>query len=178
MRGTILLTLFALLAAPVSLAGPREDAQAVVNITVTEDMMAASFEALSELVVGNFQNEAAKHGKILSEDAAKVLGKMMFDEMIPLLASAMRKEMATAYVYSMSPEALADYRAFLETPSGAEWAAAQAGLMRETAKVSQNIALPVATEAVSRMNEDIAAGKWPPGTLQSTKVEIQDFLEE
>ena len=159
-------------------AGPREDAQAIVEYTVTEEMLEATFEALSELAVGTFQNEAAKAGKLLSEDAARVLGTMMFDEMIPLLTEAMREKMAPAYVHSMSPETLADFRAFLETPSGQEWAAAQATLTREATKVAETIAVPAAAEASKRMNQDVAEDVWPAGTLASTKAEIRAFLAE
>jgi hypothetical protein len=159
-------------------AGPREDAQAIVEYTVTEEILEASFEALSELAVGTFQNEAAKSGKILSEDAARVMGAMMFDEMIPLLTEAMRKEMASAYVYTMSPETLADFRAFLETPSGQEWASAQPQLTREATKIGQDIAVPAATEASKRMNVAVAQDVWPAGTLASTKAEIRTFLAE
>ena len=172
--------LFALLVsvAPIARATPRQDAQVIVNMTVTEDVMAASFEALNELMVGNFQNEAAKAGQLLSEDAAQVLGEMMFAEMIPLLVEAMREEMADAYVYSMSPEALSDFRAFLETPSGTEWAAAQGQLARETIKVAELIAAPIVAEAIERMNVGIENDAWPPGTLASTQAEIRAFMED
>jgi hypothetical protein len=149
-----------------------------VEYTVTEEMLEASFEALSELAVGTFQNEAAKSGKLLSEDAARVLGTMMFDEMIPLLTEAMRQKMASAYVHSMSPETLADFRAFLETPSGREWAAAQPLLTRETTKVAESVVAPVANKASERMNASIAQDIWPAGTLASTKAEIWTFLAE
>ncbi|MEQ9506722.1 MAG: DUF2059 domain-containing protein [Hyphomonas sp.] len=178
MRAVILSLSMMALAAPMSHASPREDAQVIVELTVTDELMSASFEALSELIVGNFQNEAAKNGKILSEDAAKVLGNMMFGEMTPLLGAAMRREMAEAYVFTMTPQALADFRAFLETPSGLEWAAVQPELMRETTKVAEQIALPIATKAVELMNEAIARGEWPPGTLKSTMAEIEDFMGE
>lgn len=169
--------MFALAGLPAG-AGPRDDAQAIVEYTITEDMLRASFEALSELAVGTFQNEAAKSGKLLSEDAARVLGVMMFDEMIPLLTESMRKEMSSAYVHSMSPDTLADFRAFLETPSGQEWAAAQSTLTRETTKVAANIVAPIAREASIRMNKAIANDDWPAGTLASTKAEIRVFQSE
>jgi hypothetical protein len=178
MRAVIFSLSLMAFAAPLSLATPREDSQAIVDITVTDELMGASFEALSDLIVGNFQNEAAKKGKILSEDAAKVLGGMMFSEMTPLLASAMRREMADVYMFTMSPKALADLRAFLETPSGREWAAAQPDLTRETSKVAESIALPIATKAVEQMNAAIARGEWPPGTLKSTRAEIIDFMAD
>jgi len=157
-------------------AGPRDDAQAIVEYTVTEEMLAASFDALSDLAVGTFQNEAAKSGKLLSEDAARVLGTMLFEEMIPLLTAAMREKMASAYVYTMTPETLADFRAFLETPSGQEWAAAQPALTREATKIAENIAVPAAAEASKRMNASVAEDVWPAGTLESTKAEIRTFL--
>lgn len=178
MRAVILSFSLMALVAPLSEASPREDAQAIVDITVTDEMMGASFEALSDLIVGNFQNEAAKNGKILSEDAARVLGGMLFSEMTPLFTKAMRREMADAYVFTMTPQALADFRAFLESPSGREWAATQPELMREATKIAEVIALPVATKGVELMNEAIARGEWPEGTLNSTKAEIVDFMGE
>jgi hypothetical protein len=167
-----------MLTAPLSHAGPREDAQAIVDAVITNEMMEASFEALSELIVGNFQNEAVKNGKTLSVDAANVLGDMMFSEMIPLLVEAMRDDMADAYLYTMTPQVLADFRAFLETPSGLEWARAQPDLMRETSKVAETIAMPLAVQAVEQTNAAIARKEWPAGTLRSTQAEIEAFMAD
>ncbi|MBK8198616.1 MAG: DUF2059 domain-containing protein [Acidobacteria bacterium] len=178
MRALIAPVLLFAFAVPVASAGPREDAQAIVEYTVTEDVLRAAFEALSDLSVATFQNEAAKAGKLLSEDAAEVMGSMLFAEMIPLLTEGMREEMASAYVHSMSPQGLADFRSFLETPSGEEWVKAQPTLTRETTKLAETIAGPIAAEAARLMNAAIAAEEWPAGTLSSTKSEIRTFLSE
>lgn len=178
MRSTFVMAMFLASAVQGAVADPKTDAQAIVEATVSEEMMAATFAAMSELVASNLQNEAGKAGKPLSDDAAKAAGDIMVAKMLPYLVEGMRAEMAGAYLYSMSPEALAGFRAFLETPAGVEWANAQAELIRESTKIGKQLAEPVASKAVKDMVEDIKSGKWPVGTLASTKAELQAFFEQ
>lgn len=178
MRTFLVVTLVAASGILFASADPKEDAQAIVEATVTEDLMAATFSAMSELVVHTLQNEANKAGKPLSDDAARVIGNMMVSRMVPYIVADMRAEMATAYLYSMSPEGLAGLRAFLETPSGIEWANAQADLVGESTKVGEKIAAPVATKAVSELVADIKSDKWPDGVLASTKAELREFFAD
>jgi len=149
---------------PVAIADPRADAQVIVDMTVTEEVITATFAALSELVVGSIQNETARAGRPLSNDAAQTLGNMMMAEMAPLLVSEMRAKMGEVYLSTLSPEAIAELRQFFETPAGTEWAEAQPDFLRESTRLGQELAEPVAGQAVVAMIEAVLSGEFPEGT--------------
>lgn len=58
-------------------ADPAADAQVIVNMTVTEDVMAASFAAMADLIVSSFEGQALKAGNALSPEAARTISEMM-----------------------------------------------------------------------------------------------------
>lgn len=93
--------------------------------------------------------------------------------MLPLLVTEMRQEMARAYITTLSPESISGFRQFLETPAGTQWADAQGDLLREASVIGQEVAEPVAIEAVNVMISNILAGKFPEGTPEAVQAEVR-----
>ncbi|MFN7055559.1 DUF2059 domain-containing protein [Hyphomonas sp.] len=158
-------------------ADPAADAQVIVNMTVTEDVMAASFAAMADLIVSSFEGQAPKAGNELSPEAARFISEMMIAEMLPLLVTELRHEMARAYITTLSPESMSAFRQFLETPAGTEWAEAQGDLLRAASLIGQEVAEPVAIDAVNVMISNILAGKFPDGTPEAVQAEVRGLFK-
>ncbi|KCZ94334.1 hypothetical protein HJO_03130 [Hyphomonas johnsonii MHS-2] len=161
--------------APGAFAEPIDDARVIVDKTVTRDQFSAAFTSIAGLMLGNMQNEVAKSGKSLSDDAAAVVVEMLTTQMVDAILERMREPLAKAYVLNLSPEAIAAYRAFLETEAGGEVAAATPQIMLESSKIGEEIGGEIAGEAVRAMVAEMEAGNWPSGTLKSTQAELRDL---
>lgn len=159
-------------------ADPIDDATFIVDSTLTREYFAESLEQVSGLMVGFMQNELRKQGKEMSNDASEVLSDMMLEAMLEGMQAGMRSDMAEAYVLNFSPDTLAAYRAFLETPAGRELASKQGVIVAEAGKIGEEIGGELGLQAVQKITDDLAADRWPEGTLSSTKTEIANLFEE
>lgn len=168
----------ALGAAPAQ-ADPMEDALYIVDHTISRTEYEAAFAGMADLMVGNLQNEFAKGGDSISNAASETAVIMMSAQMADALLDGMRRPLAEAYVYNVSPEALAGYRAFLETPAGQEISASNGVIALESVKIGNELAESIAIPAVNAMIEDMRDGNYPAGTLKSTQRELERlFLEQ
>ncbi|HBN92896.1 MAG TPA: hypothetical protein DD397_10060, partial [Hyphomonas sp.] len=70
------IVLILLFGAPVA-ADPMEDAYYIVEQTATRDQYEGAFAAMADLMLGNLQNELAKNGETISDDAADVAIQML-----------------------------------------------------------------------------------------------------
>tara|TARA_R110001606_G_scaffold364453_2_gene518985 strand:- start:44 stop:610 length:567 start_codon:yes stop_codon:yes gene_type:complete len=165
----------AILLAQVVSAEPIDDARIIVEKTVTRDQFDAAFVAMADLLLGSMQNESAKSGKPLSDDAAQVVVQMLTERMVDGMLEQMREPLAQAYMLNLSPEAISAYRRFLETDEGSEVAAITPTIMLESMKIGQEIGKNIATDAVNAMIADIEADNWPSGTLKSTQAELRSL---
>jgi len=157
-------------------AEPIDDARAIVNMTIDESQFQIMFDSIGDLMLGTLQNELAKEGETLSDDAGRVYVAMLTGHMVNGLSGKMQEPLAEAYVLNLSPETLTAYRAFLETEAGQEVAATQGIIMQESTKIGEQLAAPVATEAVMAAQADMENGNWPKGTLKSTQKELMDLM--
>ena len=165
------IVLILLFGAPVA-ADPMEDAYYIVEQTATRDQYEGAFAAMADLMLGNLQNELAKNGETISDDAADVAIQMLTAHMTDALLEGMREPIAKAYVYNLSPDALEAYRAFLETPEGQEISMASAAIMRESLKICEQVG-----PAVAAMQDDMRNENWPAGTLKSTQFELRALFD-
>lgn len=156
-----------------------EDALYIVDHTISRAEYEAAFVGMADLMVGNLQNEFAKGGDSISNTASETVVVMMTRHMTDALLAGMREPLAEAYVYNVSPESLAAYRAFLETPEGQEISSTNGVIALESVKIGEELAESIAIPAVTAMIEDMRDGNYPAGTLKSTQRELERlFLEE
>jgi Uncharacterized protein conserved in bacteria (DUF2059) len=166
------IVLILLFGAP-AVADPMEDAYYIVEQTATRDQYEGAFAGMADLMLGNLQNEVAKNGETISDDAADVAIQLLTAHMTDALLEGMREPLAKAYVYNLSPDALEAYRAFLETPEGQEVSMASGALMRESLKIGEQLGARIAGPAVAAMQDDMRNENWPAGTLKSTQFELR-----
>ncbi|MEL6246288.1 MAG: DUF2059 domain-containing protein [Pseudomonadota bacterium] len=182
-RGTSMIrsaivALFLPLFAGHAFADPQADAEYIVDVTITPELFEATMAGVADLMVGNLQNEYAKVGQPISNDAARVISDMLSDQIVTLMTRDMRSQMVAIHVAGLSPEVLADYRAFLETPSGQKLISATPLLTMESQKIGEEIGGRIASEAFANIRQIIAEEEWPARTLPSTQAEIRAAFAE
>ena len=155
-----------------AIADPIDDARAITSITVNEAQFVAVFDGLGDLMLDSLQNELAKKGQSISDDAGRVYMKMLTGNMVEGLTEKIREPLAQAYAANLTPEALSAYRAFLETEEGLEVAEMLPVLVLESQKIGEQLAPSVAADATRRTLADMDAGIWPDGTLKTTRNEL------
>ncbi len=178
MKSLLSTLVIALVAGLPVMADPMDDALYIVDQTLTQDHLEGGFAAVADLMVGNLQNEVAKGGDTISDDAARVVSQMLSQHMIESMMEAMREPLAKAYVYNLSPESLEAYRAFIETPAGQEVIGTSGALLLESYKIGEQVGGQVAGPAVAAMQADIRADRWPEGTLKSTRAELRELFDQ
>lgn len=163
-----------------AMAEPKSQAQAdaayIVEQTVTADLFEAALEAISPLLIRNLDSEFRRNGRTVSDAALEVLELMIRQEMLRLMVDQMQQGAVVLYVDQFSPEALAGYRAFLETPAGQEIASGTPLLTRESAKLGDQMGQRLGVEAFQNIAALAKAGVWPDGTLPSTQREVAELL--
>ncbi len=159
-----------------AVADPLQDAESIVEATILPETFEAAFEAIGGLMVGNIQNEVRQSGEEMSPEAAQLFSRLFMTASSHAMVEQMKEPMVEAYVANLSPQTLADYRAFLETPSGAEFIAAQPALMAEGARIGEAIGAQIALPALEIMKVQLAEGDVPPGTLKTVENELKNLL--
>lgn len=157
-------------------ADPEDDARRIVELTVTDDVFILSFEAIGEMMAGNFQNEFSKAGLSMTDGAAAVLSTMVCREMALEMADIMREPMVDAYLANHSAEALAAYRAFLDTPEGMEIVKNMPAMMKESNLAAEQFAERLATDAVGKVYADMQNDVWPDGTPKTVQNELKSLF--
>ena len=159
-------------------ADPYEDARRIVELTVTEELFATMMSTMGSLRAGNIQNEFTKIDKEMSDTAADTLAFMISNEMTKEMVQAMIEPMSEAYVANHSPQALAAYRAFLETPEGQEILALSPAMVSEGAIIGEKVGETVATSGGQRVMLSIQEGIWPPGTPKTVQRELKKLFKD
>jgi len=157
-------------------ADPEDDAKAIVEMTATKEVYASGMSAMADLMAGNIQNEVSKAGETMSDAAAALVASMMSDIMAEEMESRMSGPMAQAYIDNHSPEALAAYRAFLETPEGSEIAKNIPVMTQEGAAIGEQIGAQLGGLAVTKIIEDIQSDSLPEGTSSTLKRELESLF--
>ncbi|WP_084418351.1 DUF2059 domain-containing protein [Henriciella litoralis] len=159
-------------------ADPRNDAERIVELTMGEDIFAATGDLMAELMVGSIQNAVRQEGGSLSDAAATNLVELLMNEMLPVLEKGMNERSVDIYLDTLSPDTLAVYRAFLETPAGLEVIEQTGTIMKESEKLGGEIANENIQTILKAVEARIEADDWPEGTLPSSKKEIRAIFED
>ena len=159
-------------------AGPEDDARAIVEMTVTKEVFDSAMSAVAELMAGNIQNEVSKSGQTMSDGAARTVTTMMTDAMASQMVGGMSEPMVQAYVDNHSPEALAAYRAFLESAEGREIAAKIPAMTNEGAAIGERIGLQIGQSAMLGVLADVGADNWPEGTSTTVQRELKTLFAQ
>jgi hypothetical protein len=159
-------------------ADPRRDAERIIELTMGEEIFAATGDLMAELMVGSIQNAVRQEGGSLSDAAALNLVQLLMDEMLPILDAGISERSVDIYLDTLTPDTIAAYRAFLETPAGQEVVAQTGTIMRESEKLGGEIANESIQTVLQAVEARIEANEWPEGTLPSSKKEIRTIFED
>lgn len=154
-------------------ADPVEDAEYIVDETVTAELLRPVMAAMGESMAAGIRGELLSQGVSLSDEASLVIAKIATDHMIDPMVSNMRAGTILAMMENISDEGLSEYRAFLETSAGQELVAATPELARAGERIGAEIAPGIAMLAVSQMIEDIQSDRWPDAVAAEVKDEIR-----
>lgn len=122
------------LAAP-AFADPREDAGYIVSQTMTEENLSGAIIAQQPLIRGALQNQYAQMGIEISD--MDLFMKIFMEEFLGAFTIAVHSDMTDLHLELFTPEELADYAAFLKTPTGQKLARTQPALMQRGAEIGQ-----------------------------------------
>lgn len=158
-------------------ASPEADATAIAEYTMTDELFAVQMEGVAGLVADSIVGEFRRAGTSLSDESAQVLTAMF----LPLLAAGMGTDMragsADALVQLASPEALAAYRAFLETPEGQEIAAIIPAYSRAQIVLGEQVGAGLGESTVQAAVAEMQADRFPIGTSPAVKAELKRVFE-
>ena len=148
------------------------DAQYVVDQLISEELFQAAMQSTANLMAGSLQNEVSKQGKELSDNGAAILSDWMASYMASSMVMLMREDLVKVYEANFSPETLAAYRAFLQTPAGQDIAKAQTLLVKEGEAIGLKYGERVAIDAINKISMSIKADTWPEDTPTVIKEEL------
>ena len=158
-------------------ADPEDDAKAIVEMTATKEVFASGMDAMADLMAGNIQNEVNKTGQSMSDAAATLVASMMSEIMAEEMESRMSGPMIQAYIDNHSPEALAAYRAFLQSPEGTEVAKKIPVMTQAGAVIGEQIGVQLGGIAVAQIVQDVQSDNLPAGTSQELKNELKALFQ-
>jgi len=156
----------------VASAEPVEDAQYIVDATLSDEYLGAMMGAMADLMAMSIAGEMAKSGVSLSDDASETIVALMLPPMIDGMKVGLRDGLVEVYVDTVSAESLAAYRAFLETQAGGELMAALPEITTVSAQVGERVGNELGMIAATQMIQSIQSGAFPPGTSQATRDEL------
>jgi len=154
------------------------DAEYVVEQLITPELFESVMSALAEVMAGAIELEFRKQGEEVSAPTLAWLGEEMSIQMGAIMANKVGADYVLAYENTLSPEALAGLRHFLETPAGQEYAAKQSVLTREGAAIGEKYGDAIAGEAVAVIIDNIKADIYPDGTTSLVKEELIKLFAE
>lgn len=161
-----------------ALAGPVEDANYIVDATLSDEYLSAIMGAMADLMASSITGELAKSGFTLSEDASQTLVVLMMPSLIQGMKDGLRDEIADVYLDAVSPESLAAYRAFLETTAGNELISALPEITTVSAQVGERLGYDLGLVAAEEMVQRIQSGDFPAGTRKATRDELIALFEK
>lgn len=151
---------FCVLQLPVASADPREDAAYIASQIQSDDVLDAQMEAVGDLMVPLILDEFRKSGVELSRQSTIMFSEIFLEEMSKVFKEGMREAYATAALKNSTPEVLADFRTFLESESGQEWAAVQGPLLRDLTKLAETVGMDAGLNSIPPVLERL---KGPEG---------------
>lgn len=135
-------------------ADPRDDARAIVEMTVTEDMFRGALAAQGPMLASAMENDLRRRGIQLTDTRrfAEILG----EEMLTLFTLGMQDETVAVYLDLFTPGELADIRAFYETPSGQALLRRTPALMSEGARIGGTVGQRIGGQVSRRVADRLA----------------------
>ncbi len=126
-----------MLATPVK-ADPRSDAEAIVSQLVTQEMIDVSVAAIQPLFRQALMGDLSKgEAAQMTPAAREKIISLFLDELRVRFLASLRGEMVRIYMEELRPNELADFKAFLATPSGKAFASKQPALVRRGSQAGE-----------------------------------------
>ncbi len=160
-------------------AGPVEDAQFIIDATVTEEAMYGLLAAMGPMLSGAMESEFRRNGIELSDPEA--FTRILMEEFMAGYLDAMRAEMVTVYLEEFTPDELAGIAGFFRTPAGQAMAAKTSTLAERGAAiggaVGQDAALAVADRLAARLRSEGVTITVDP-TMQERLLDLLDQMSD
>ena len=161
-----------------ALADPLDDATYIVEQTVSDEYVTEIMSSMAELMAAGIVGELSQQGHRLSNDAADTIVELMMPTLVSGMSDEMRAGTVEIYREHMSPESLAAYRKFLESPAGQETIVLLPVLARAGAALGEEIGPVVGQQAAMEMFRRISSGQWPDGTSGRVKAELKGLMNQ
>ncbi len=159
-----------------SYADPIDDARIIADAQLEPETLRANISSAGEILVGYLKNGFAEEGLTISEEAAAVFFEMFMDSLLEVMIETAREPLAEAYMLNISPDSLAAYSAFLQTPAGQEVIGSQAVMVAEMANILERASMQLAEPAMEVVLDEMAQQNFPDGTLKSTEHELKTLF--
>jgi hypothetical protein len=145
LRTTVLFCFFAL---PV-MADPEADRKRLAEALYSDDVLDASFEVMLPVLSGSLESQFRTLGITISDPVA--FTDVFAQEFRVRFAENVRTEMAVALKDIFTDEEITEIAAFLDTPAGAKYFAAQAELTRVGFRIGEMAGMQAGTDAAERV---------------------------
>ncbi|SPF78256.1 DUF2059 domain-containing protein [Pseudoprimorskyibacter insulae] len=116
-------------------ADPKEDAGYIVSQMMTQENLSGAILSQQPLIRGALQNQYAQMGIEISD--MDLFMKIFMEEFLGSFTAAVQSDMIDLHLEQFTPEELADYAAFLKTPTGQKLAQNQPVLMQRGSEIGQ-----------------------------------------
>ncbi|MBS0241995.1 MAG: DUF2059 domain-containing protein [Proteobacteria bacterium] len=139
-------------------AGAREDATAITEQLINQNIIDAMFDSIGPLARQALQNALSQGpGAGLSAAARDVVITEFLHSMKNTFLSKMHDEYIQIYMAELTPDELAGLRGFLQTPAGSAYAQKQSALLRRGTEVGGRVGRVVGAEAGQDIGRRLAA---------------------
>lgn len=159
-------------------AEPIDDARYIVDASLSEEYLSSVMDAMAKIMAACITGEMAKNGVMLSEEASATIVKLMKPSLIQGMRDGLRDDLVDVHLDLISPESLAAYRAFLETPAGAEIMSALPELTMVSSQIGEQLGFELGMAAADDMVIRIRAGDFPDGTSKATQEELIAVIDQ
>ncbi len=165
----------ALFTAP-ALAGPREDADRIAELMYGPDVIQELVNATASLLAPSLIQELRKGDIDISDAAADAYVTMFLPEFTLRFEDSLRAIYADFYLEALTEAQLAEYRAFLETPTGQVVSSLQDDIIAEGSVAAEALGARIATATMAAVEVRMYDEKWPEGTSDATKAELSSIF--
>ncbi|MEL6725105.1 MAG: DUF2059 domain-containing protein [Pseudomonadota bacterium] len=159
-------------------ADPVEDANYIVDVSLSDEYLSSVMGAMADLMASGIIGEMAKSGITLSDEASQTIVALMMPSLIQGMKEGLRDEIVDVYLDTLSPESLAAYRTFLETPAGIELIDALPEIADVSAQAGERLGFDLGVTAANEMAQRIQSGDFPPGTSEATRNELRQVFDQ
>lgn len=130
-------------------ADPRDDARAIAEMTITQEMFRVALAAQGPMLAKAMETDLRRQGIHLTDP--RRFSDILGEEMLAQFTLGMRDETVAVYVDLFTPGELADIRAFYETPSGQALLTKTPALMAEGARIGGALGQRIGRQVLHRV---------------------------